>query len=91
MAWIGGTIEREVTFRDTNGTLADPSTVTATAKDPSGNSTPADTIINVSTGVYDVLWIGDEAGLWFYRIVGTGNGVDAVYEGSFCVKASSVV
>ena len=91
MVFIGGTVEREVTFRDTDGNLANPSTVTATAKDPSGNATPADTITNISTGVYDILWVGDEAGLWFYRIVGSGGGVDAVYEGSFCVKASSVV
>ncbi len=90
MTWIGGTIEKQVTFRDTNGDLADPTVVNGNAKNPDGVSVVASSILNPSVGVYDVLYNGNVAGLWYYRIEGEGGGVDAVIEGSFCVRESSV-
>lgn len=90
MSVIGSVVEQEVTFLNTNGVLTNPSTVTGTAKTPSGVAVVASSVTNVSTGVYDVLYDGNEAGLWFFRVEGSGGGVDAVIEGSFCVQASSV-
>lgn len=90
MSVIGSVVEQEVTFRNTNGVLSNPASVTGIAKTPSGASAPADSVTNVSTGVYDVLFDGNEVGLWFFRVEGSGGGVDAVIEGSFCVTASSV-
>lgn len=86
----GSVVEKEATFRDTDGALANPNTVTATAKKPD-DTTEAGTVINTGTGTYDILFDTDQAGLWYYRIVGEGNSTDVIVEGSFCVKASSVV
>lgn len=88
--YVGSVVEKEATFRDTDGNLANPTTVTATVKKPDA-TTAAGTVNNVSTGQYDVLFDADQAGLWFYRINGEGNNTDTIFEGSFCVKASSVV
>lgn len=90
MSVVGSVVEQEVTFRNTSGVLSNPASVTGVAKTPSGVQVPADSVTNVSTGIYDVLYTGTEAGLWFFRIEGSGGGVDAVIEGSFCVTESSV-
>ncbi len=87
----GTTVEKEITWKDTDGDLADPDTVTATAKDPNGGAITADSVLNPSVGISDVLYADVIPGLYFYRVVGAGNGVDAVVEGTFCVKASSVI
>ncbi len=87
----GSTVEKEITWRNTDGDLADPTTVTGTAKDPNGGAITADSILNPGVGISDVLYDNVIPGLYFYRVVGAGNGVDAVVEGTFCVKASSVI
>lgn len=90
MTWIGGTVEKEVSFLDTTGAAANPASVTATAKKPDGTHQDG-TVSNTSTGHYDVLFEDtDVVGMWYYRITGSGNDVDAVVEGSFRVRASSV-
>lgn len=90
MSVIGTTIEKEVYFRNTLGQLADPTTVTASAKKPDGTNVVATAINHISTGRYDVLYLADLAGLWFYRIEGIGNDTEEVAEGSFCIQPSSV-
>lgn len=87
--YIGDTVEKQVTFRNTDGALANPSVVNANAKDPTGASRTGSTS-NQSTGVWDALYDADVVGIWFYRIEGEGNEVNTVVEGSFCVKGSSV-
>jgi hypothetical protein len=90
MTWIGGTVEKEATFRDTGGDLANPLSVTGIARKPTGATTAA-TVNNTATGKYDVLFPDvDVVGMWYYRIVGAGNDVDAVVEGSFRVRRSSI-
>jgi hypothetical protein len=90
MTYIGANVEQQVTFRNTSGALANPTVVNGNAKRPNGTSVAAVSVTNVSTGIYDVIYTADLAGLWFYRIEGEGNNVNAVTEGSFCVLASSV-
>lgn len=82
-------MKRQVVFRNTSGALADPTAVNANAKDPLGNSRVG-TTVQQSLGIWDALFAADVAGLWFYRVEGEGNSVDAVVEGSFCVQESSV-
>jgi hypothetical protein len=89
--WIGDTVEKEAVFRDTDGGLANPDTVLGNAKKPSGASVAASLIVNPSLGVFDVLYDADQSGIWYFRIKGEGNGVNAVVEGSFCVRESSVI
>lgn len=89
MIYIGAVVEEQVVFRNHDGSLADPTVVNANAKKPDGSSV-AGTVRQQSTGVWEGLFTADQAGLWFYRIEGEGNDVDEVYEGSFCVRESSV-
>jgi hypothetical protein len=57
----------------------DPTTVTLTLTDPSGNQTVITVggsgIVRQSTGVYYYNWIGDVAGAWTVRWQGTGAAV----------------
>lgn len=65
------------TFRDENGTLVDPSTVTLKVLDPSGNTdtyTYSASITRDSLGVFskDLTW--DEPGEWHGEWISTGTG-----------------
>lgn len=89
MSYLGAVINRQITFYNIAGNIADPAVVNANAKRPNGTSVLG-SVVKQSVGVYDALFTGDMVGLWFFRIEGEGNNVDAVTEGSFCVRESSV-
>lgn len=81
------------TFKDENGTLADPTTVVCKVKDPAGTETTyavADGITNPSTGVYEfeLPEALSQAGRWYYRFDGTG-ALDAGGEADFMVETSA--
>ena len=54
--FIGTTVRSQVTFKDTSGTLSDPTTVQVTYMDPTGaeftKTLAAGQVIKASTGVY---------------------------------------
>lgn len=82
---IGDLVEVTATFRNSEGVLANPNSVTLTYLKP-GSSTAiaADAPTSDTTGV----WVGsipvDTHGKWLYRFAGTG-AVTAAEEGSFTV------
>ncbi len=82
---VGETVRITVTFTDSNGTAADPDTVTCKVLDPSGNqSTPS--VSTSGTGVYYADVTIDEAGAWVYRFEGTGTLPDAADEHQFLAE-----
>lgn len=86
--WVlGQTVMPDATFR-VNGVLTDPTTVTATVRAPSGSVT-APTALWRSVGVWGAVVTLNEAGVWWYRFVGTG-AVEGVVEGSLSVTPSMV-
>ena len=90
---IGSAPTLQATFRDADGVLVDPSTVTLTVEDPAGTETAwtGGDLTHPSTGVYRRVVELDQAGNWRWRWVGeTANGT-AVDEGVICVKASAFV
>ena len=85
---VGDTIRASCTFTDVDGAAADPTTVTLEVKDPSGNVTTltyaAGQITKASAGNYHCDLAVDEAGVWEYRWIGTGN-VAQADQGAFYV------
>lgn len=74
---IGTGITSEQEFRDTDGDLADPSTVTLVVREPGGTRTTyvfgTDVeVVKDATGVYHFSHVPDAVGRWGYRWVGTG-------------------
>jgi hypothetical protein len=79
------------TFRNAAGALADPTTVTAMVMSPSGlvaEYPGAGAIGNPSIGVYEIQFLPDEPGVWFWRATGEGNDVNVVEEGIIRVLPS---
>lgn len=67
----GDLVPLTFTFRDAAGTLTNPTTVALSIRDPDGVvTTPTPT--NASAGVYIHDLTPTKAGLWEYRVVGTG-------------------
>lgn len=85
----GDTVRITAAFLDVDGNLANPTTVTVTVKAPDLTETTP-TATNIGTGRYRALVDGDQAGIWYYRVVGVGNDSDAAQEGSFCVEPTSL-
>lgn len=79
-------VKLKVKFRDEDGNLADPSSVSLTVKDPAGaDTTPS--ITNDGTGLRSAIVTGNAEGTWHWRWVGTGGTVDgAVDEGIFHIS-----
>lgn len=77
------------TFRDTDGVLVDPTSVTLTVRDPSGDTTnpPID---NPSTGVYTATIDFDESGWWNWRWEGETDEGTVVAECAECIERSKV-
>ena len=80
---IGDGVRLTAAF-DIDGSGANPTTVTVTLEDPSGNQTnPASG--SGTNGTYNVDTIVDEQGTWYYHFAGTG-AVVAAGEGHFFVR-----
>lgn len=70
---IGALVRLTGTFKDIDGAVTDPTTVTVTVVDPLGTSTDYSPTKD-STGVYhyDLDLTGATAGTWRYKFQGTG-------------------
>ena len=86
---LGHTVQSLARFRDESNDLFSPTTVTAEAKKPSGD-TEVLVVTELEEGVFVVEIPTDETGVWYYRVEGTEASVIRAAEGSFCVKPSSV-
>lgn len=88
---LGDVVRLTGTFTDSNGTAADPTTVTLEVKDPSGNEATytyaLSQITKSSTGIYYKDVTTDEGGTWYYRWLGSGT-VASADEGYFYVEDS---
>lgn len=88
---LGQKVRCKVSFK-VNGTLTDPTTVTAKIKAPSGNvstyvyGTDAE-LVRESTGVYHVDVVTDEKRQWYFRFEGTGT-CTAVEEKAFGARTA---
>ena len=88
----GDMVRVTAAFVDDDGDAADPTTVTARHKDPSGNVATLvygsdAALIRDSAGVFHVDIAADEGGFWWYGWYGAG-AVVAADENTFFVKAS---
>jgi hypothetical protein len=88
---VGSTWNPKATFRDGDGQLYDPTTVTADSISPTGVVASA-TVTPISTGVYLISIPLTEAGFWFVEVTGTGpDTLVAVDNASTCATASLVL
>lgn len=91
---LGDQVRMSVSFTNSAGSAADPTTVTCKITDPSGNietlvyGTDPD-LVKAGTGSYQVDRKVDESGMWYYRFEGTGSVVSAA-EGFLVVRRSRV-
>jgi hypothetical protein len=74
---VGDGVRFKCSFKDLDDAAADPTTVTALIKDPSGNVETLvygvdAAVIKSATGIYYVDRTIDEAGIWRHRWTGTG-------------------
>lgn len=78
------------TFKNSAGTLTDPTAVTCTVQDPAGAvTTPTASKSSVGVWTANVDLTGGVAGMWWFRFAGTGT-VQASEEGWFYVEVSNV-
>lgn len=85
---VGDRIRCRVSFTDLDQNPADPTTVVAKVKDPTGNtSTYTDQVVNDAVGSYYIDVTLDQSGTWWYRFEGTG-AVQAAEEQAFNVRDS---
>lgn len=88
---VGTTIRLQATFRDADGVLADPSTVTFRVDPPSGpTETFASGHVHPSTGVYRRDYTPLLAGTYLVQVATTGNPT-VVAEAAVDVRATQVV
>ena len=90
---VGDVRKLQATFRDSAGTLTDPTTVTFKVRAGDGSTTTylygTDAqLVKASTGVYYVLWTIASNRRHFYKFTGTGT-VAAVEEGEFQPRPSA--
>lgn len=83
---VGTLVQLTVTFVNTSGVPADPSTITVIVKKPDLSEVTA-TPTRVSTGLYTFDVSTDQTGTYAYRFVGTG-AVQAAAENCFLVSPS---
>lgn len=87
---VGETVTRTATYRDADGALTDPTTVTAYVKAPGADSVDADVLHDdEDVGVYSIKVVPDAPGLWRYRFVSDLEGAEQE-EGSFSVRRRRV-
>lgn len=80
---VGDLVRADVTFTNSAGNVADPTTVSVIYTSPSGTTTTKtyitdSEVVKDSTGKYHIDITIDEAGMWYYRWEGTGTLVAAV-------------
>lgn len=81
---VGDTVRLTVAFRNLDGALADPTSVTAKVQDPAAAvTTPTPT--KLSTGIYYTDIDINASGTWYARMNGTGT-VKAAFEGKFTAR-----
>jgi hypothetical protein len=86
--YVGDSRRLEARFFNFDGDATDPTTVTLTIVDPSGNSsTPATTNDTALVGGFYYDLDVDEAGIWQFSYNGAGNGVDRTEFDSFTAIA----
>jgi hypothetical protein len=91
---VGTEVRVTGTFKDADGAVANPTTISLVVRDPSGNEATytyggAGTITKGSTGIYHQGITTDEEGVWVYQWTGTG-AVVTVDEGWFNVETGSI-
>lgn len=73
---IGTEVRLRATFKDIDGVLSDPATISLTVEDPAGAKTTytyaGAQVQKKSTGVYYYDLTFDQAGRWNYRWLSTG-------------------
>lgn len=87
------TLQITTAFRDADGVLVDPTTVTFETISPCGGTASYvygtdDEVTKSATGRYAAEIVPDEPGRWFYRWVTTGSGTAIVIEGDFLIQDS---
>ena len=85
----GQTILVQGTFRDSTGTLVNPSAVAVTVEAPNGTITTP-TAVEASVGIWQAPVEMDQPGWWKWRMVGTTDEGDAVCEDRCCAKPSII-
>ena len=90
---LGNTVKVSAVFRDVDGDLTDPNTVTARKKVPAGTETSYvygvdAALVRNSIGSYYLLIPTTTAGTYYYRFVGDDD-MDTANEGSFTVNMSA--
>jgi hypothetical protein len=88
---IGTAIKLIATFKDSDGALANPATVTFKVLDPDGNVDSYvygtdEELAQDSTGIYSLTLEPDAAGPFYWRVEGTG-AVSVAAEDTFEVDA----
>lgn len=87
----GQTVRLKIRFKDFEGALLDPTTVTVWVSDPTGPlndyiylTDPE--VVKEGTGTYYMdIATGGESGIWRWRVVGAGS-INNVKQGSFYVE-----
>lgn len=79
-----------VEFKNTSGTLSDPSVVTFKIKNPAGTTTTYvygtdAALVKDATGQYHIDVDIDSVGIYYYRFIGSGT-LKAANEGKFTIK-----
>ena len=86
----GETVSRQMTFRDKDGTLIDPDTITVTFYDPSGTSTATPTATKSETGIwtFDYTLASDApVGIWVITVAAVKGSYAKKYAETFTVEA----
>lgn len=86
---LGDVVALGVKITDANGNLANATTVVCTITNPDGSSTNP-TVVNTSTGVYDINYTPSISGRYVVRWVATGTNASA-YTDDFTVRDYSQI
>lgn len=87
---VGTQLRLMGTFKDINGSLVDPTSVTLYVRNPSGDLETITGVIRQSIGVYYFDYTFTVGGMYRYRMAGSG-AVVAAEEGSVPIKKSEVI
>ncbi len=83
---VGDKVRLKATFTNIDEDAINPDTVTFRVKKPDGTVTVYSDPVNSSTGVFYKDLTVDAAGIWTYKVIGTG--AVAVEEATFLVEAT---